>query len=74
MPYGVVQIGLDSREHDLKHGEATTEAFASEQVTLSANVRLLLEKRKEQNVVSRTFMKFLLDLYINISFASEKIA
>ena len=41
VPDGVVQVGLDAREHNLKHGEAAAQALTGQQVPLSSNVCLL---------------------------------
>ena len=41
VPDGVVQVGLDARQHNLKHGEAAAQALAGQEVTLGRNVCLL---------------------------------
>ena len=54
LPDRVINVRLDASEHNLKHGEAATQALPGEQVTFTGNVRLLsmqIKKTSRDNLV-----------------------
>ena len=43
-PHGILQEAADASQDDLEHGKATAQAFFGQQVSLTGNGNLLVEK------------------------------
>lgn len=44
-PHSVLQEAADTRQDDLKHGQATAQAFFGQQISLTCNGNLLPERQ-----------------------------
>ena len=65
IPDGVIQVGLDTSEDNLKHGETTAQTLPGKQVTFSCYVCLLKGKRLRL-IKGRHLMVGTLMLYIQV--------